>query len=124
MFNNGLLSALPELLQGLIMFYFMCKVIDFATGILKSRRFKKNWESQKMRDGLVRWFAELLGLAFVLGLDILLGANTVLIVSTLTLFIYREAGSIKENLAECGVFFSKDVEAAIEKLNKDNKGHE
>lgn len=41
MFNNGLLSALPELLQGLIMFYFMCKVIDFATGILKSKRFKK-----------------------------------------------------------------------------------
>lgn len=120
MFNNGLLSALPELLQGLIIFYFVCKVIDFATGILKSKRVKRNWESQKMRDGLIRWIGELLSLAFVLGLDLLLGANTVLIVSTLTLFIYREAGSIKENLAECGVFFSKEVEEAIEKFNKTN----
>lgn len=120
MFNNGLLSALPELLKDLIIFYFVCKIIDFGTGILKSKRFKKNWESQKMRDGLIRWIGELLSLAFVLGLDLLLGANTVLIVSTLTLFIYREAGSIKENLAECGVFFSKDVEEAIEKFNKTN----
>lgn len=100
---TGLLTLLPKALTILFLLYLGCKAADFLLGILKTWKNKNTYKSRKMRDGIVRWIAELVAIVFVIGLDLVLGLNFILCTATLGLFIYKEAGSIIENLNECGV---------------------
>ena len=54
---------------------------------------------------------------FVAGLDLLLGLNFILCGLTMSLFIFKEGGSIIENLAECGVEFPDAVKERLEIFN-------
>lgn len=123
MFKKGLLSLMPTTIVSLFLFYLLSKGVDFGTGLLKT--FKNdNYESRKMRDGIIRWIAEFIALIFVMGLDLLLGLNFIISYATLALFIYKEAGSILENLTECGVNLPPLIQEKLEvfnKLNKDKK---
>lgn len=123
MFKEGLLSLLPTGVVGLFLFYLLCKGTDFATGLLKTFKNKNSYKSRIMRDGIIRWIAEFIALVFVMGLDILLGLDFLISYATLGLFIYKEAGSILENLAVCGVEMPEIIKdkLAIFKENKDIK---
>lgn len=118
----GLLRYLPNTIIFIFMFYFLCRALDFFTGILKTFK-NKNYRSRKMRDGIIRWIAEMLAIVFVLALDLLLGLNFLLCGFTLALFIYKEAGSILENLAECGVTLPSAIKEKLEIFNIE-KGEE
>ena len=123
MFKEGLLSLLPTGVVGLFLFYLLSKGADFGTGLLKTLKNKNSYKSRIMRDGIIRWIAEFIALVFVMGLDILLGLNFLISYATLGLFIYKEAGSILENLAACGVEMPEIIKdkLAIFKENKEIK---
>ncbi|MBY0754524.1 phage holin family protein [Clostridium sardiniense] len=110
---------IPEAISWLLVLYLAFKFIDMALGILKSVK-NKNYRSRKMRDGIIRWIAEFLGIAFVLLLDIFLNLKFAVIGITLALFAYKEAGSILENLAECDVKLPSIVSDKLEILNQGN----
>lgn len=74
-----------------------------------------------MRDGIIRWIAELVGIVFVLALDLLFGLEFYLTGFTLALFLYKEGGSIAENLKALGVDMPGIVDESIEKLPTINK---
>lgn len=122
--QNGLLKYLPEPIGFILAFYFICKIIDFATGILKTLKNKYLYKSGKMRDGIIRWIAEMVAIVFVIGIDLVLGLNFYLCGFTLSLFIYKEAGSIAENLTECGVELPSIVTEKLEVFNKQTKEQE
>lgn len=112
MFSNGLLSFFPIAIITLFLGYLLSKAIDFGTGILKTKvstNTDDRYKSSKMRDGLIKWLAELLGVVFVMMLDLLLGLNFILCGATLSLFIYKEGKSICENLVACGVELPSSV---------------
>lgn len=116
---------IPKALSWLIVFYASIKTIDMLSGVLKALK-KKDYRSRKMRDGLIRWVAELIAITFVLILDMFLGFKYALIGVTVSLFIYKEAGSIVENLGECGVTLPSIISEKLEVLNtnKKNEGEE
>lgn len=107
---------IPKVLSWLIVFYVSIKTIDMLSGVLKALK-NKDYRSRKMRDGLIRWVAELIAITFVLILDMFLGFKYALIGVTVSLFIYKEAGSIIENLAECGVTLPSIISEKLEVLN-------
>lgn len=113
-----LLSYLPQTLKYMTMFYFFIKTLDFVTGLLKTWKGISPYKSSTMRDGLIRWISELVAISFVLGMDLILGLNFILMGATLALFIYKEAGSIVENLSVLGVTLPDEVKSALEKFNK------
>lgn len=114
----GLLKLLPKFIAGMVIFYFLCKIFDFSSGILKSlKKGGPGYRSSKMRDGIIKWIGELIAILFVSGLDLLLGLNFFLCGLTLSLFIFKEGGSIIENLAQCGVEFPDAVKDRLEILN-------
>lgn len=118
MFKEGLLSLMPVPIVGLFLFYLFSKATDFGTGLLKTFKNKNNgYKSRIMRDGIIRWIAEFIALVFVMGLDILLGLNFIISYATLGLFIYKEAGSILENLIECGVNLPPIIRDKLEIFN-------
>ncbi len=120
--NQGLLSVLPNSINIFLITYFSFKMIDFATGILKTfKNGETPYKSAKMRDGLIRWIAELLGITFVILLDIILGADFALCMITLCLFIYKEAGSILENLYICGVPSRPPDRVQSSRIYRDNE---
>lgn len=121
--QTGLLKLLPTTLTVLLMCYFICKSLDFATGILKTWKNQGTYKSRIMRDGIIRWVAELIAIVFVITIDVVLGLNFMIITATLGLFIYKECGSIKENLKECGVTLPGILDTNVDKLNpeKDKK---
>lgn len=94
-----------------------CKAMDFMLGILKTWKNKNTYKSRKMRDGIVRWIAELVAIVFVIALDLVLGLNFILCTATLGLFIYKEGGSIIENLNECGVELPPILKDRLEIFN-------
>lgn len=100
--QNGLLKSLPNTIAYLLIAYLVVKCLDMLLGILKTWK-NGNYKSGKMRDGIVRWVAEIVAIIFVISVDLLLGLNFYLCGFTLSLFVYKEAGSILENLTECGV---------------------
>ena len=114
--QTGLLKILPITVAYLVLGYLGIKVADFILGLLK---VWKNgcYKSSKMRDGIVRWVAELVAIAFVIIVDLVLGLNYYLCSFTLTLFIYKEIGSILENLTECGVVLPSIVREKLEIFN-------
>ena len=124
MFKEGLLSLLPTGVVSLFLFYLLSKGADFATGLLKTLKIKNSYKSRKMRDGIIRWIAEFIALVFVMGIDILLGLNFIISYATLGLFIYKEAGSICENLAECGVELPNIIKDKLEIFNPDKESKE
>lgn len=113
------IELLPQLIKGMMIFYFLVKVLDFISGLLKTWKGVVPYSSRVMRDGIIRWIGELVGIVFVLGIDIFLGLNFYLTGFTLGLFIYKEGGSITENLKAIDVNLPADV---AEKLNVFNKG--
>ncbi len=78
----------------ILLFYFLVKVLDFVSGLLKTWKGVSPYKSLVMRDLIIRWIGELLGIVFVLALNIVLGLNIYLTGFTLALFIYKEGGSI------------------------------
>ena len=90
-------------------------------GLLKAWK-NNNYRSSKMREGLVAWVAEMLAIVFVIGIDYTLGLNFMLCGFTCALFIYKECGSVLENLAECGVELPEVVAEKLEVFNSKSKG--
>lgn len=112
----GLLKSLPVTIVCMLLGYLVIKVLDFMLGLLKTWK-NGNYKSSKMRDGIIRWIAELIGIVFVMLLDCILGLNFYITGFTLSLFLYKETGSILENLAECGVNMPKILQDKLEVLN-------
>ena len=119
--SAGLLSALPVSISTLLLAYSGVKVIDMILGLLKSWK-NNNYRSSKMREGLVAWVAEMMAIVFVIGIDYVLGLNFMLCGFTCALFIYKECGSVLENLAECGVELPEVVAEKLEVFNSKSKG--
>ena len=64
--QTGLLKLLPGFITGMVIFYFACKIFDFASGILKSlKKGGTGYRSSKMRDGIIKWIGELIAILFV-----------------------------------------------------------
>lgn len=124
LFQTNLLRQLPVFIIGMFLFYLVCKTIDFGSGILKClKKGGQGYKSSIMRDGIIKWVAELLAIVFVIGIDLLLGLNYLLCGFTLSLFIFKESGSILENLGECGVELPDALRDKLEifNVNKTNK---
>ena len=111
---------IPKVLSWLIVFYASIKTIDMLSGALKALKRKK-YRSRKMRDGLIRWVAELIAITFVLILDMFLGFKYALIGVTVSLFIYKDTVSIVENLGECGIKLPNLISEKLEVLNTNKK---
>lgn len=120
--SKGLLSVLPPTITNMMIAYFIFKVLDFGLGLLKTWK-NGDYKSRKMRDGIISWVAEMVALCFVLIIDLILGLNAILSGVTLALFIYKEAGSILENLCQCGVQLPDMVATRLEVFNT-NKNKE
>jgi toxin secretion/phage lysis holin len=113
-----LLAFLPKIIVTMLLFYLLTKVIDFATGLLKTWKGVSPYQSRVMRDGIIRWIGELLGIVFVLAIDFVLGLNYYLTGFTLALFIYKEGGSIVENLRAIEVDLPKEVSEKLKSFDK------
>lgn len=116
-FENGIAQHLPKVIIIMLITYLAIKILDFASGLLKTWK-NNNYKSSKMRDGLIRWVAELLAIIFVIAIDMLLKLDFYICGLTLALFIYKEAGSIIENLGELGVELPSILKEKLEVLNK------
>ena len=121
--NTGLLSWLPVSVSTLLLAYLGVKIIDMLLGLLKAWK-NHNYRSSKMREGLVVWIAEMIAIIFVIGIDYVLGLNFMLCGFTLALFIYKECGSVLENLTECGVELPSIVTEKLEVFNSKSKGED
>jgi len=115
------LDLLPKIIKTMLMVYFVVKVLDFASGLLKTWKGVVDYQSRLMRDGIIRWIGELVGIIFVLTVDIVLGLNFYLTGFTLSLFIYKEGGSIDENLKAIGVSLPDVVSEKLKTFNKTEK---
>lgn len=121
-FQVGLLRLLPKPITYMLIFYFVCKVFDFASGLLKCcKSGGTGYKSSKMRDGIIKWVGELIAILFVLGLDIIMGLNFILCGMTLSLFVFKEGISIAENLSEIGVELPDAISNRLEILNTKKK---
>lgn len=120
--EHPLLTLVPKTITAMFIAYFTFKVMDFGTGLLKTWKKVSPYRSAVMRDGIIRWIAELIGITFVLILDFLFGLSFYLTGFTLALFLYKEGGSIAENLKILGVDMPGIVEETIEQKLKDKGG--
>ncbi len=122
-FQTNLLKQLPTFVVWMFIFYLLCKVLDFGSGILKSlRKGGTGYKSSIMRDGIIKWIAELIAIVFVIGIDLLLGLNFILCGFTLSLFIFKEGGSIVENVGQCGVELPNVIKDKLEMFNVNKTG--
>ena len=119
-FQSGIVDYLPQMIVIMLIAYLVIKVLDFASGLLKTWK-NNNYKSSKMRDGLIRWIAELIAIIFVIFIDMLLNLNFYICGLTLALFLYKECGSVIENLAELGVNLPSVLKDKLEILNKKDK---
>ena len=115
--ENGLIDYLPKTIVIMLITYLAIKILDFASGLLKTWKIK-NYKSSKMRDGLIKWIAELIGVIFVIVIDMMLGLEFCLCGLTLALFVYKECGSVIENLGQLGVELPSVLKEKLEVLNK------
>ena len=116
--SHPLLEIMPKPIAILIVAYLIIKVLDFITGLLKTWKGVSDYSSNIMRDGLIRWIGELVGIVFVLLLDWVLGLNFYLTGFTLSLFVYKEGGSIAENLSAIGVEMPGIVNEKLDAFNR------
>jgi len=115
------LSLVPATILYMLLAYFAFKALDFATGLLKTWKKVSPYQSRIMRDGIIRWIGELVAITFVILLDLLFGLDFYLTGFTLALFLYKEGGSIAENLQTLGVDMPGIVGETLEKLNKEGE---
>lgn len=115
--ENGLIDYLPKTIVIMLITYLAIKILDFLSGLLKTWKIK-NYKSSKMRDGLIKWIAELIGVIFVILIDMMLGLEFYLCGLTLALFVYKECGSVIENLGQLGVELPNILKEKLEVLNK------
>lgn len=120
--NNPILKLVPPTILYMFIAYFGFKCMDFLTGLLKTWKKVSPYRSAVMRDGIIRWIGELVGIVFVLALDLLFGLEFYLTGFTLALFLYKEGGSVAENLKILGVNMPGIVEETIEQKLKDKGG--
>ena len=101
--------------------YFILKLFDFITGFAKAGMVE-GFKSSKLRQGIIYVILEIGTIMFAGVLDQLLSLDFLLI-TTKTLFVFKECLSIKENLEEVGIGLPKDITDAIETINpnKENK---
>ncbi|OXS76428.1 holin [Lysinibacillus sp. KCTC 33748] len=97
------LSLVPATILYMLLAYFAFKVLDFATGLLKTWKKVSPYQTRIMRDGIIRWIRELVAITFVILFDLIFGLDFYLTGFTLALFLYKEGGSIAENLQTLGV---------------------
>ncbi len=117
--QHQFLLLVPKPILYMFSAYLLFKVLDFATGLLKTWKKVVDYKSAIMRDGIIRWIGELVGIVFVFILDLMFGLNFYLTGFTLVLFLYKEGGSIAENLSALGVDMPGIVGETLEKLNKE-----
>ncbi|SKC14482.1 toxin secretion/phage lysis holin [Lysinibacillus sp. AC-3] len=113
------LSLVPATILYMLLAYFAFKALDFVTGLLKTWKKVSPYQSRIMRDGIIRWIGELVAITFVILLDLIFGLDFYLTGFTLALFLYKEGGSIAENLQTLGVDMPGIVGESLEKLNKE-----
>ena len=118
--ENGLIDYLPKTIVIMLITYLAIKILDFLSGLLKTWKIK-NYKSSKMRDGLIKWIAELIGVIFVILIDMMLGLEFYLCGLTLALFVYKECGSVIENLGQLGVELPNVLKEKLEVLNKEKE---
>ena len=118
--ENGLIDYLPKTIVIMLITYLAIKILDFASGLLKTWKIK-NYKSSKMRDGLIKWIAELIGVIFVILIDMMLGLEFYLCGLTLALFVCKECGSVIENLGQLGVELPSILKEKLEVLNKEKE---
>lgn len=116
--HHPILEIVPKAIQIMIVVYLAFKIMDFVTGLLKTWKGVTQYRSNIMRDGLIRWIGELVGITFVIILDLMLGLDFYLTGFTLALFLYKEGGSIAENLKTLGVDMPGVVGETLERFNK------
>lgn len=97
--------------------YLIFKLLDFITGFLKAYKVE-GFKSRKLRDGVVLTVGEIVAIFFAGLLDSLLNLNIIMI-STQSLFIFKEAISIVENLGIIGVKLPEFLKDKIQDLNPD-----
>ena len=118
--ENRLIDYLPKTIVIMLITYLAIKILDFLSGLLKTWK-SKNYKSSKMRDGLIKWIAELIGVIFVIFIDMMLGLEFYLCGLTLALFVYKECGSVIENLGQLGVELPNILREKLEVLNKEKE---
>lgn len=99
--------------------YLLLMIIDYLTGLLKAYKIE-GFKSRKLRDGLIRSISELVAIVFSGILDFTFGLN-ILMISTKTLLIFKEAISIIENFGVLGIQLPKIVTDKIYDLNSENE---
>ena len=102
--------------------YLIFKALDFLTGFLKAYKVE-GFKSRKLRDGVVSTVGELVALLFSGVLDSLLGLNVIML-STQSLFVFKEAISIVENLGLIGVHLPEFLKDKIQDLNPEKKDND
>jgi len=113
--EHPFIAYFPKAIQGLLLVYIIFKAMDFATGLLKTWKGVAAYKSRLMREGLIRWIGEMVAIMFVIVIDIALGLNFYLSGATLALFVYKEGGSIAENLKLLGV----NMPGILEEIDQD-----
>lgn len=113
--EHPFIAYFPRAIQGLLLVYIIFKAMDFATGLLKTWKGVSAYKSRLMREGLIRWIGEMVAIMFVIVIDIALGLNFYLSGATLALFVYKEGGSIAENLKLLGV----NMPGILEEIDED-----
>lgn len=114
--EQKILNFVPEPIYWLIIIYFVVKILDFISGLTRTWVKKEKFQSSIMREGVGRWIGEVIGLALLIIIDLLFGLKFYLTGVTLGLFIYKEAGSIKENIEKLGVTLPVQSGKYIEKM--------
>lgn len=116
--EHPLVTFLPQPIMIMLATYFAFKVLDFATGLLKTWKGVISYKSSIMRNGIIVWIGEMVGICFVFIVDLALGMNFYLTGFTLGLYIYKEGGSIAENLRAIGVEMPGIVDDTLESFKK------
>lgn len=116
--NHKILEFVPELIIWLMAIYFVVKILDFVSGLTRTWVKREKFKSAVMREGIGRWIGEVVGLALLIIIDLLFGLKFYLTGVALALFIYKEAGSIKENIEKLGVVLPSVADNFLDKLGK------
>ena len=101
--------------------YLILMLLDFATGFLKAYKVE-GFKSRKLRDGIIRVITELMAILFSGILDIAFGLN-ILMISTKTLLVFKEAISIVENFGILGIQLPSIIMEKIQDLNPQNQNN-
>lgn len=120
--QHPLLSLVPSIIRNAVIFYMLCKVLDFLTGGLKIWKDPEKFKSRIMREGIIRWIGEIAAVVFVIAIDMFMGLNFYLTGFILATFIIKEGGSIDENLKDIGVDLPRIVFEKLGMLAKGNGG--